>query len=450
MDGYTLSHSVEIQIAGIILRGGKPSNDALDKIELKKIHSTVAYDILSAAHKLHKRGLCADVITVGDELEKAGTLDAMYFDGFTGRAALGKIRGDANPKMLATYSQNISDYWGKREIEQVSLDGVAWSRNGRTASAIIDDLSAKLLEIGEKIGNDEQRTLTAAQAASKSYDASVEAAGGKTKYITTGLIDLDAFFRIRRKTLTIIAARPGQGKSALLVTIALNNSREKLKNGSAGKILFLSQEMSSEEVTARFLSQICKVPANRIMDGEMDEGEWARHAEAITEFEKLPILIDDLPALSIPQIRAKARRWLQPADDNVLIVDYIQLSRSGEDGKKRYEEVGAVSRGLKTISSEMDLSVLAAAQLSRAVEQRADKRPMLSDLRESGDIEADANNVIFLHNAESADEPIGIRHIIVAKQRNGATSLEKGDVLATFIAEITRFESVNLRVEKLN
>jgi replicative DNA helicase len=447
---YTISHNVEYQLAGALLRGGDSALELIDRIEADKFHNSIVVDIVKACKKLRERGMMFDVITVGDELEKDGKINSVHYGTFSGRAAIGQMKADANPKQAKTYRDAVIDYWGKRQVFDLASRQANWARNGRTAKAICSDIINEITTVESAIGHEDERTLTAAQAASMSYDASLQAASGKRRYHPTGLADLDSFFKIRPKTLTIIAARPGKGKSGLLVTIVLNNARHKLKSNSTGKILFLSLEMSVEEVTARFLSQICGVPASQIMDGEMNEQEWSEHAKAIEEFEKLPIIINDIPAMSMKQISAKARRWLPKSDENMLVVDYLQLATSGDANKKRYEEVGAISRGLKALSGELEIAVIAAAAMSRNIEQRAEKRPQLSDLRESGDIEADANNVLFIHDAENANEDSSIRRLIVGKQRNGADSTTKGDVIVRFRSELTRFESVTTKTIQLS
>jgi replicative DNA helicase len=258
---------------------------------------------------------------------------------------------------------------------------------------------------------------------------------------------------MRDGNLTIIASRPGQGKTALLVTIALNNAKDKRRRGISGKVLFLSMEMTVEELTARFLSQISEVPAERILDGKMTPEEWDKYNDAVGVFEDLPIVINDVPALTINQIRNEAQMHLRDGEENILIVDYLQLATSGQNKINRVDEVGMVARGLKVYAGEKKTPVLAAAQLSRAIETRSEKRPILSDLRESGNIEQDANNVLFLHCeddiAASSKGVQEIKKIIVAKQRNGATSATKGDISVRWNAPIMRFENISFCVREL-
>lgn len=437
---------IEFQLVGSVLKDGRIINRIKDIVLPENFHSTICQDIFGAMLKTHEAGLTVDVVTVGDQLHRDGKLNTVLHDVFSGRAALSNIRSLGNPRNAESYAANVQDYWGKREINQMAAKFAYWAQNGRRAVDIFADARNMFDGVESKIGTGEAGTVTSKEAASRAWDEAQKASQGLLTFTPTGLKDLDDWFRMRPSNLTIIAGRPGVGKTAILVTFALNMGRNKKREGK-GRILFISMEMSVEEVTARFLSQISGVAATRIMDGKMTAAEWDRFNEAVAEFEALPIDINDISALSINQIKTKARRSLRNGKDDVLIVDYLQLATSGERKGNRVDEVGAVARGLKVLAGETGYNVIAGAQLSRAIETRADKRPMLADLRESGNIEQDANNVIFIHVEESPDDPT-IRKIIVGKHRNGPTSADKGDVLTRWQAEIMRFENASYRLER--
>lgn len=454
----TATIEAESKLVGSILRDGRIFPRIVDIIDAEKFHSTIYKDVFSAMTKVHNAGLIVDAVTVGDQLQREGVLDSIKYDVHFGRGALSKLRDTGTPKNAESYAYNVQDYYGKRQYEVLALRVAEWSRNGRRSADIFTDARRLFDDVYASISTGSTNSMSAKNAASLAYDEAVAASQGNVKFARTGIIALDKWFRMREKNLTIIAARPGQGKTALLVTIALNNARYLLKEGKQGMVLFLSMEMSVEEVTARFLSQLSEVPTTRILDGQMTVDEWDRFNDAIAKFEKLPIVINDLPALTINQIRNEARMHLKDGEDNLLIVDYLQLASSGEKKINRVDEVGAVARGLKIYAQEKGTPVLAAAQLSRAIEQRADKRPVLSDLRESGNIEQDANNVIFLYQKEGEDiaaserSAVEIRKIIVAKQRNGPTSYDKGkgDIDVQWNGPIMRFENVELFTKDLN
>jgi replicative DNA helicase len=440
------SHEIEYQLIGSVLKDGSVISRVRDIINQDNFHSTICQDIFGSMLKVHDAGLTIDQVTVGDQLQRDGKLDSIIFDAFAGRPALATIRALGNPRNVESYATNVQDYWGKRESNELASKVAYWSQNGRRFEDIAKDARSMFDAIELKIGTGEAGTVSAKEAASRAWDEAQKASQGLLTFTRTGLIDLDAWFRMRPTNLTIIAGRPGTGKTALLVTLALNMGRDKKREGK-GRILFISMEMSVEEVTARFLSQISGVPATNILDGKMTREDWDAFNDAVAEFETLPIDINDISAMSITQIRSKARRSLRSGKDDVLIVDYLQLATSGEKKGSRVDEVGAVARGLKVLASESGYNVIAGAQLSRAIEQRADKRPILSDLRESGNLEQDANNIIFLHVEENPDDA-SLRKLIVGKHRNGATSADKGDVITKWRAEIMRFENAAYRVER--
>ena len=435
------SHEIEFQLTGSILKDGRIITLVKDIINPDNFHNTICQDIYSAMIKVHEAGLTIDAVTVGDQLQREGKLNTIFHDVFDGRIALSNIRNLGNPKSVISYAQNVQDYWGKREIDQLANQLGYWARNGRRSPDIFADARAKFDSIEAKMGTSDIGTVDAKQAASLAYDKAAEASAGKVRFTPLGINGLDRFFKVRSKSLTIVAARPGQGKTGFLETIVLNVARTK-KNNGVGSVALFSMEMSVEEITNRILSKICNVPADRITDGKMTPAEWDRFNDAIAEFEKLPIFINDIAGLSVQKIRTKARKILKHGEDDLLVVDYLQLATSEHNNKNRVDEVGAIARGLKVYASETGTPVIAAAQLSRAIEQRADKRPMLSDLRESGSIEQDANNILFIHSEDNDQK--NVKRVIVAKQRSGATSYTEGygDVYTHWKAELTLFSDV--------
>ena len=258
--------------------------------------------------------------------------------------------------------------------------------------------------------------------------------------VPSGFKDADALFHgFRGGDLVILAARPGVGKTSFALNLAVNAA----KSGAA--VAFFSLEMSAEQLVQRILCAEARVSLSKIRSGFISEGDWGAIADATNVLSKLDLYIDDSPGLSILEARAKARRELRKAQGKgLIIVDYLQLMQPPQtrrDGN-RAVEVGEISRGLKVLAKEMDMPVIALSQLSRAVEMRGKKRPMLSDLRESGSIEQDADIVMFIDRsmdeieAESEGRPdLGTAELIVAKHRNGPTK----DIPVAFNPEYTRF-----------
>ncbi len=261
----------------------------------------------------------------------------------------------------------------------------------------------------------------------------------KISGVASGFKDVDDLFHgFRGGDLVILAARPGVGKTAF----ALNLATSAAKLGAT--VAFLSLEMSASQLVQRVLASEARVSLSKLRAGQVQEADWAAIIEASSTLSNLKIQFDDTPALSILELRAKARRELRDAEKGLIIVDYLQLMQPPQarrDGN-RAVEVAEISRGLKVLAKEMDMPVIALSQLSRAVEMRGKKRPMLSDLRESGAIEQDADIVMFIDRsmdemeAESDDRPdMGTAELIVAKHRNGPTR----DITLAFNAEYTRF-----------
>ena len=242
--------------------------------------------------------------------------------------------------------------------------------------------------------------------------------------------------------LIIIAGRPAMGKTSFALSIAKNIAVDYRK-----PIAFFSLEMNNVQLVNRLISNVCSIPGNKILNGQLTPDEWERFDSNIRKMQGAPIYVDDTPGLSIFELRTKARRLVREHNIEVLMIDYLQLmNANGMRFNSRQEEVSTISRSLKSLAKELNIPVLALSQLSRAVEQREGvegKRPQLSDLRESGAIEQDADMVLFVHRPEyyhilqdeKGNDLHGMAQIIIAKHRKGAT----GDVLLNFRGEYTRF-----------
>jgi len=237
--------------------------------------------------------------------------------------------------------------------------------------------------------------------------------------VMTGFKELDILTNgLHPSNMIVLAARPAMGKSTLGLDIARNASI----HNKATSVIF-SLEMSRSEITMRMLSAEARVPLNSIRSGQLSDEDWSRLARRMGEISEAPLFIDDSPNLSMMEIRAKARRLKQRHDLKLIIIDYLQLMTSGKKVENRQQEVSEFSRQLKLLAKELEIPVIAISQLNRSPEQRSDKRPMLSDLRESGSIEQDADVVILLHRDDvydSQNRP-GEADLMVAKHRNGPT-----------------------------
>jgi replicative DNA helicase len=281
------------------------------------------------------------------------------------------------------------------------------------------------------------------------------------------LIDLDKLLGgLRRSDLVILAGRPSMGKTALATNIAYNAARmcrreadehgqQKVVDGAV--VGFFSLEMSAEQLATRILSEAAGVGSDKIRKGDLSNTDFQKVVEANQELAQIPFFIDDTPALSVAQLRTRARRLKRQHGLSLVVVDYLQLLRPSttKASDNRVQEISDITRGLKALAKELDLPVLALSQLSRAVEQREDKRPQLSDLRESGSIEQDADVVAFIYRQEyylsrlepelgteeherwqlKMEEVHNLSEVIIGKQRHGPT----GTVKLVFEGELTRF-----------
>jgi replicative DNA helicase len=314
--------------------------------------------------------------------------------------------------------------------------------------------------------------MTAIEIAEKAYKSDGHVTG-----ITTGLKDLDIKLGgLHNSDLLILAARPSMGKTSLAVNVAYNAAKRYAETGGTqgARVGFFSLEMSADQLAARILSDESGISGDSIRKGNIKETDFHKFAEASQKLSQVPLYIDDTPALSIGAVRTRARRLKRRSGLDMLVIDCLQLLRGGgsrQSESNRVLEISEITRGLKAIAKELNIPVIALSQLSRAVEQREDKRPMLSDLRESGSIEQDSDVVMFIYRREyylSREEPekrpneddakfsdryaqwqqdlgdcSNTADVIIAKQRHGPI----GTVSLHFDANITRFGDLEKRFD---
>ncbi len=259
--------------------------------------------------------------------------------------------------------------------------------------------------------------------------------------VPTGLIDLDRLLGggMQKSDLLIVAGRPGMGKTGFLLSVAVNAAKHGKKVG------LFSLEMSNEQLVLRLIAMETGIDTNALRVGRLADNDWEKFIGAVESLANLPILLDDTPALTPSQLRAKCRRLMMQHGLDLVIVDYLQLMPIGEKVESRVPEISRISRELKELARTLNVPILSAAQLSRAVEQRADKKPVLSDLRESGSIEQDSDVVMFIHSPgtdEDDESEVRLTSMIVAKHRNGPVSADGIDVL--FMKRLTKFVSATV------
>ena len=316
------------------------------------------------------------------------------------------------------------------EITQLAYNDI------RPAEDIIDVAESMVLNLSKKILKNSIVDMRTAGVDEIMRMERVSGNRGKTLGIPTGFIDLDRMTNgLNNSDLIILAARPAMGKTAFALNLALNAGKEKKK------VLIFSLEMPAQQLYQRLLSIESGIPQNKLKNVYLEEDEWTKLTVATLNLSKTSIFVADLPYTNVLEIRSYARKMKSQNQLDLIIIDYLQLiNGTGRGGSEfsRQQEISDISRSLKGLARELDVPVIALSQLSRAVESRVDKRPMLSDLRESGAIEQDADIVAFLYREEyyiPETENKGITELIIGKHRNGAT----GTVKLNFLSEFTKF-----------
>ena len=333
------------------------------------------------------------------------------------------VREKATLRRLIKVTEDIANNcYVDKEAADVLLDS--------TEKKIFDLLQKRDVKETEDIRDLVIKSLEGIEAASKHH-------GGVTG-VATGFIDLDyKTAGMQPADLVLIAARPSMGKTAFVLNIA-EHAALKLK---VPTVIF-SLEMSAVQITNRFLAMNARVDAQKMRTGNLSDADWANLHESAVALAEAPLIIDDTPGITISEMRSKCRQYKYEKGVGMIIIDYLQLMSAGHRVESREKEISEISRALKSLARELKCPVLACSQLSRAVEQRPDKRPMLSDLRESGAIEQDADVIMFIYRDEyynkDREDNKGIAEIIIGKQRNGPT----GTVTLKSQLEYTRFNNL--------
>ena len=467
----TLPHNIEAeqQLLGAILTNNDIYDRVASVISEKHFYDPVHARIYEVASARIAKNMQATPVTLKAFLEDHPGLKELG-----GPAYLAKLAGGAISSFAARdYAQIIYDLAIRRELIALGKDITSKAGNVDIASEPkeqIVEAEQALYKLGEQ-GKSEtgfQSFLRAITDAIEVAHAAYQREGGLAG-ISTGLRDLDKKLGgLHPSDLLILAGRPSMGKTSLACNIAFNIAKAYRRgprpDGSEGTVNggvvgFYSLEMSAEQLASRILSEASRIPSHKIRRGDMTEEEFRRFVDAAKELEACPLFIDDTPALPISQLAARARRLKRTHGLDALFVDYLQLVRPATAKDSRVNEVSEITQGLKAIAKELEVPVIALSQLSRQVESREDKRPQLSDLRESGSIEQDADVVMFVYRGEyykerekPADHNLqamaswqeemaslhGKAEVIIGKQRHGPI----GDVPLAFEGEFTRFSDL--------
>lgn len=473
----TLPHNLEAEqgLLGMLL---------IDNKNLEKVNDLLKPDHFS--HPTHGRIYETIIRMIDKGLEAKATTLKDYFEKDEGLAAVGGTRylvelATEVPLLndVKDYAKTIYDRHLRREIIRFNQDVSSMAFNyaiEQDAENIITEAESRLFKLAETGNNGQTGFVTlkdsvkvAIEYAEKAFHSDSHVTG-----VTSGLSDLDQKLGgLHNSDLLILAARPSMGKTSLAVNIAFNAAKAWAENKTGGaRVGFFSLEMSSDQLATRILSDQSGISGDALRKGDIKEADFIRFVQAAQKLSQIPLFIDDTPALTIGQLRTRARRLKRQHGLELLVIDYLQLlqgSGTRQSEGNRVLEISEITRGLKAIAKELNIPVIALSQLSRAVEQREDKRPQLADLRESGSIEQDADVVMFIYRREyylSREEPqrksgeddskfndryqqwqndlgecANTAEVIVAKARHGPI----GTVRLFFDSNITRFGDLETR-----
>lgn len=431
-------HSVEAEqalLSGIML-DSEAWDQVADAVTPSDLYRADHRHIFKAIAELVELGQPPDAVTVGEHLAMQGRLqEAGGTDYLTQLVA--DSAGAAN---IRAYAQIVRDRAMLRQLIGAAgeIAASAYAPEGREVAEIVDEAERRVFDVADRrqrVGAGFERVNELIEESwsrlRKLSDSPNEIIGVATRF--NDLDKLTAGFQ--NGDLVIIAGRPSMGKTSLALNIAASAAVE--NRVSTG---ILSMEMSQEQIMFRLIGSIGRINQKRLRNGRLSDDDWVRVQRSLDTLADAPLFIDDTPALKPTEVRARARRLKREHDLGLIVVDYLQLMQAGGYNENRNTEISRISQSLKSLARELNIPVVVLSQLNRSVEQRTDKRPMMSDLRESGAIEQDADVIIFIYREERYDPETrdkGFAEIIVAKQRNGPTDT----VRLVYKGEFTRFEN---------
>jgi len=406
---------------------------AVEMIEAGVFYRVAHQKIYEGIVSLYNRSEKIDLITLSEELRKQGELEAIG-----GPAALSEILEYAATS--ANLEQHVRIIHSKSILRSLiaasnEIQQECYAAADETPE-ILDRAEARIFQIPDQRVREGFMSMKELMMPTMKH---IEELSERDMYVTgipSGYSDLDKYTAgFQKSDLIIIAGRPGMGKTSFALNVAENAAIH-----HEASVAVLSLEMSKEQLALRLLCSQSEVPLYKLRSGRLNEAEWRRLINLTGALYKAPIMIDDTPSPTLLEIRAKCRRLKAENRLDMVVIDYLQLMRGSGRVENRVQEISQITRGLKGLAKELDVPILALSQLSRASEQRgADRRPQLSDLRESGSIEQDADVVMFVYREEvyKRDDPElkGRADLLLSKQRNGPT----GDIKMTFLHEFTKF-----------
>lgn len=431
-------HSVEAEqaVIGGLLLDNRAWEDIGDRVSESDFYRGDHRLLFNAIRSLEERSQPFDAVTLSEWLEKNGQLDNAGGMAYIGRLA----KETPTAANIVAYADIVRERSVLRQLIAVGTDiaGSGFNTEGRGSRELVENAEKRIYEIAEQDMRgrggfrDIKELLTKTV---EEIDYLFQAEGNITG-VPTGFDKFDeSTTGLHAGELIIIAGRPSMGKTTFAMNIAENAAI-----GHKTPVAVFSMEMPGEQLAMRMISSLGRIDQHHVRTGQLTDEDWPRITSAVHMLSEAKLFIDDTPALSPSEVRARARRIKRKHGLGLVVLDYLQLMQVPGGGENRATEISEISRGLKAMAKELNVPVIALSQLNRSLEQRTDKRPIMSDLRESGAIEQDADLIVFIYrdevyNDDSPDK--GMAEIIIAKQRNGPI----GKSVLTFLGKYTKFEN---------
>jgi replicative DNA helicase len=395
--------------------------------------------IYRAIRELAEKSRPFDAVTLGEWFESQGLVEEV-----AGGAYLIELASTTpSAANITAYAEIVRDKAVMRKLIEVGTEIVndGFQPDGRDSGEILAKAEQQVFAIAEAGSRGRTDFTPVTKALSEAFDVlqTRYANGGSVTGIPTGYTEFDEMTAgLQNTDLLILAARPAMGKTAFALNIAEHAAFRTKK-----AVAVFSMEMSASQLALRLISSVGRVNAQRLRSGQLEDEDWSRVTGAIRQLREAKIFIDDTPGLSPEVLRAKSRRLKREHDLGLIVIDYLQLMSVPGNTENRATEISEISRSLKHLAKELNLPVIALSQLNRSLEQRADKRPVMADLRESGAIEQDADVIVFIYrddyyNKETSPDK-GLAEVIIGKQRSGPT----GSLKLKFFGEYTRFDNLS-------
>ena len=426
----------EMSVIGSMLMDEKAIGDAMEYVTANDFYMKQYGLMFQAIVELDQAGMAADPVTVQSKLREKNLPPETYSSEALA-AIIAQVPTSVN---VVSYAKTVADYSLRRQLIRMS-EGLAADgyQHELATDALLEKAESEAFHLSQsRMSSDFVSIQQVVRSAMHKLEDAARTRGNVTG-IASGFTDLDNMTTgFQNSDFVLIAARPSMGKTALTLNIAENVAVRQHKH-----VAIFSLEMSREQLINRVLSMNSHVDSQKMRTGQLEEADWSNLIESADVISRSGLILDETPAITVAEMRSKCRRFKKDFGLDLVMIDYLQLmSGSGaRNSDSRQQEVSEISRSLKALARELNVPVICLSQLSRAVESRTDKRPMLSDLRESGAIEQDADVVMFIYrddyyHPESADK--GISEIIIAKQRNGPV----GTVKLKWIPELTKFANL--------